>query len=482
MLPTPSTSPHDIRRLLIGGEWVDGSSSSEILSPYSGDPVGRTVCGGARDARAAVDAAATALQDPLTQDYRALLLERIASGLERRAEEAAQTICAEAGKPISAARVEVQRAISTYTIAAAHARTATGEVVPMEASEAGRGKIGFTVRVPIGVVAAITPFNFPLNLAAHKLAPALAAGCPVVLKPAAKTPLSALLLADVYVENDVPAGWLNVVIGSAREIGDVFVEDPRVKLITFTGSAKVGWDLHQRAVRKRVKLELGNVTPAIVADDADLDDAATRLARGAFGFAGQSCISVQRVFVQTSVRQEFERLFVERVEALRVGDPSDERVDVGPLISSTELQRVRSWIEEARGAGASVVTGGDVRDGVLLPTVVSDVPPDARLATDEVFGPVCTIDSFEALDEALAAANRSRYGLQAGIFTRSLTSAVRATRSLEYGAVLVNEAPTFRADQMPYGGIKDSGNAREGPAWAIKDMTEERLVVLHAPT
>jgi acyl-CoA reductase-like NAD-dependent aldehyde dehydrogenase len=363
-------------------------------------------------------------------------------------------------------------------MAAVEARNLAGDVVPMDASPAGAGKLALTLRVPIGVVGAISPFNFPFNLVAHKVAPALAAGCAVVLKPASQTPLSALLLAEIETEAGLPPGWLNVVCGPASEIGDVLVEDERVALITFTGSSGVGWKLRERAPRKRVNLELGNATPVIVAADADLDDVAARLAANAFSFAGQSCISVQRIYVERAAYDAFLERFVPRVESLVVGDPADDDTDVGPLISTDERDRVLAWLDEARSRGATMLAGGELDGELLRPTVVADAPPDARVSCEEVFGPVCTVAAYGSLDEAISLANGTRYGLQAGVFTSDLKAALRAAQQLEFGGVTINEAPTFRADQMPYGGVKDSGNTREGPAYAVREMTEERLVVL----
>ena len=416
--------------------------------------------------------------DPLPAHERAAILDRTAQLIEERAGDIARTICAEAGKPMKAARIEAARAHSTFTMAAVEARKLAGEVVPMDASPAGAAKVALTLRVPIGVVGAISPFNFPFNLVAHKVAPALAAGCAVVLKPASQTPLSALLLAELETEAGLPAGWLNVVCGPASEIGDVLVDDERVRLITFTGSSGVGWKLRERAPRKRVNLELGNATPVIVAADADLDDVATRLATHAFSFAGQSCISVQRIYVERSVYDAFLERFLPRVDALVVGDPADDATDVGPLISADERDRVLAWIDEARGRGADVLAGGEREGDLLRPTVIGNPPADAKVSCEEVFGPLCTVSPYETLDEAISLANGTRYGLQAGIFTRDVKAALRAARELEFGGVTVNEAPTFRADQMPYGGAKDSGNTREGPAYAVREMTEERLVVL----
>ncbi|HET9242989.1 MAG TPA: aldehyde dehydrogenase family protein [Gaiella sp.] len=466
------------RKLLLDGEWVETGDWVEVASPYDGTLVARVGKAGAAEARAAVDAAERAMREPLPAHKRAEILVRVAGALGKRADEAARQIAAEAGKPLKAARVEVARAMSTYTMAAVEARKLAGEMVPMDASQAGEGKLAFTQRVPLGVVGAISPFNFPLNLVAHKIAPALAAGCAVVLKPASRTPLSALLLAELEHDAGLPPGWLNVLVGPASEIGDVLVEDERVKLLTFTGSADVGWALRERAPRKRVNLELGNATPVIVEADADVDDAAARCAANAFSFAGQSCISVQRILVHEDVYDTFRASFLPRVESLVVGDPADEATDIGPLITPDDRDRVLAWIEEAEVAGATVATGGRLDGELLLPTVVERPPADSKLACDEAFGPVCTLQPYSALDEAIAVANGTRYGLQAGIFTSSIKTALEASRALEFGGVTVNEAPTFRADQMPYGGVKDSGNTREGPAWAVREMTEERLVVI----
>ncbi len=463
------------RKLLVGGEWIETGEWIEVRSPYSGDVVGRVAKAGADETRRAIDAAAEAMRDPLPAHKRAEILVKVAGYLGRRHEEVAQTICAEAGKPLKTARVEVSRAMSTYTMSAVQARTLAGDVVPMDASQAGEGKLAFTLRVPLGVVGAISPFNFPLNLVAHKIAPALAAGCAVVLKPATATPLSALLLAEMETEAGLPPGWLNVVVGPSAEIGDVLVGDERVAALTFTGSGEVGWKLKERAPRKHVALELGNATPVIVEADADVEDAAARLAGNAFSFAGQSCISVQRIYVARPVYDDFVARFLPKVEALVVGDPADETTDVGPLIDTDNRDRVLEWIAES---GGEVLTGGDLTgDGLIRPTVVASPRPDARVACDEVFGPVCMVSPYDSLDEAIDLANGTHLGLQAGIFTANVKSALAAAQRLEFGGVTVNEAPTFRADQMPYGGVKDSGNTREGPAYAVRELTEERLVV-----
>src|SRR3954468_5077276 len=466
------------RKLLLDGEWIEPAEGQEVSPPFSGEPVARVARAGAAHARRALDAAERAMSAPLPAHERAAILDRVAALLRERHDEVAQTISSEAGKPMKAARVEAERAVSTYTMAALEARSLAGKVVPMDASAAGVGKVAHTMRVPVGIVGAITPFNFPLNLVAHKIAPALAAGCAVVLKPAGQTPLSALLLGELETEAGLPPGWLNVLVGPSAEIGDVIVEDERVKLIPFTGSSGVGWKIRERAAKKRVNLELGNATPVVVEADADIEEAATKLAANAFSFAGQSCISVQRIYVQRQAYDDFISRFVPKVEALRVGDPAEEETDVGPVIDEDARERIVSWIEEATSGGATVLTGGEVVDGLLQPTVVADVKPDMKVSCQEVFGPLCTVSSYDSSDEAFALANGTEYGLQAGIFTGSIKTALSAAAALDFGGVTVNEAPTFRADQMPYGGVKESGNTKEGPHYAVREMTEERLVVL----
>ena len=466
------------RKLLLDGEWIETGEWQDVDSPYSGETVARVARAGAEHARKAIDAAERAMSSPLPAHERAAILDRVAALLKERHDEVAQTISAEAGKPMKAARVEAERAVSTYTMAAVEARRLSGEVVPMDASTAGVGKVAYTMRVPIGIVGAITPFNFPLNLVAHKVAPALAAGCAVVLKPAGHTPLSALLLGELETEAGLPPGWLNVLVGPSDEIGDVIVEDERVKLITFTGSSGVGWKIRERAVKKRVNLELGNATPVVVEADADIEEAAAKLAANAFSFAGQSCISVQRIYVKRDAYDDFVSRFVPKVQALKVGDPGEEDTDVGPVIDEDARDRIVSWVEEAKSAGATVLTGGEVVDGLLQPTVLADVTQDMKVSCQEVFGPLCTVSPYDSSEDAFELANATEYGLQAGIFTASVKTALAAAAALEFGGVTVNEAPTFRADQMPYGGVKESGNTKEGPHYAVREMTEERLVVL----
>jgi acyl-CoA reductase-like NAD-dependent aldehyde dehydrogenase len=467
------------RKLLVAGDWIETGEWQEVRSPYSGEVVGRVAKAGAEETRRAIDAAEAAMQEPLPAHKRAEILVRVAGALGRRHDEVARQISDEAGKPMKAARIEASRAMSTYTFAAVEARKLAGEIVPMDASQAGEGKLAFTLRKPIGVVGAISPFNFPLNLVAHKLAPALAAGCAVVLKPASQTPLSALLLAELETEAGLPPGWLNVVVGPASDIGDVLVEDERVKALTFTGSSGVGWALRERAPRKRVNLELGNSTPMIVEADADIEAAASATAQHGFSFAGQSCISIQRVYVQRSVYDGFVERLVPKVEQLVVGDPGDEETDVGPVIDEDARDRILEWIDEAREAGAEIVTGGDLEGDLIRPTLIANAGPELKVSCEEVFGPVVTLTPYDTLDDALDLANGTKYGLQAGIFTTNLHNALRAAEELEFGGVTINEAPTFRADQMPYGGVKESGNTREGPAYAVRELTEQHVVVVN---
>jgi acyl-CoA reductase-like NAD-dependent aldehyde dehydrogenase len=348
----------------------------------------------------------------------------------------------------------------------------------MDASPAGAGKIAFVVREPIGVVGAITPFNFPLNLVAHKLAPAIAAGCPVVLKPSERTPLSALRLAEILLAAGLPPEMLSVLPGDGEEIGGALIEEPKIALLSFTGSGPVGWKLRAAAPKKKVLLELGNASPLLVFPDADLNAAATAVARHGFSYAGQSCISVQRVLLHEAIAEVFEKALIPMVSALKIGDPLDEETDVGPMISAQERIRALAWIDEARKGGARILTGGMAEGPCVLPTVITDAPEDSKLIMQEAFAPVVVLARFSDADEAIQLANETAYGLQAGVYTANVATALKMARRLKFGAVLVNEAPTYRADSMPYGGIKESGNTREGPLYAMREMTEPKLIVL----
>jgi acyl-CoA reductase-like NAD-dependent aldehyde dehydrogenase len=452
-----------------------------VRSPYDGSLIGEVPSLSAEDVDAAVRRAKAALDAkslPLWQ--RAEILDRAAQRLAARRDEFAEVIAREAAKPIKTARVEAERAVGTFLFSAAEARKLSGEVVPVDAIAAGEGKIAFTLRVPIGVVGAIAPFNFPLNLVVHKVGPAIAAGCPVVLKPASQTPFSSIRLAEMLVaECGLPADWLQVVTGSGSVVGNALVDHRDVALITFTGSPEVGWGIRARAPRKRVGLELGNNAPVIIEPDGDWRTAAAKIQVAGFSHAGQSCISTQRVFVHRSIAADFTAALVDRVGQLRVGDPLDESTDVSALISRSERDRVVAWIEEAVAGGARVAVGGTVSDdGVLAPTVLVDVAPDMKVCAMEVFGPVVAVAAYDDVEDALRLANDSDYGLQAAIFTSNVATALQAVQELDFGGVLVNEVPTWRADQQPYGGLRNSGNTREGPAYSVKEMTEIRMVVL----
>jgi acyl-CoA reductase-like NAD-dependent aldehyde dehydrogenase len=451
----------------------------DVTSPYDGRHLGDVPSHGSDHVHACIGAAQQALIDGATEPHeRAGVLERSVVLLKARAERFARCISDEAGKPISIARAEVERAVDTLRYSAIEARTLAGQVVPMSGSAAGAGTIGFTMRHPVGVVAAITPFNFPLNLVCHKLGPAIAAGCPVVHKPASSTPLTSVLLHELLVEAGQPADQLHLVTGSGREVGDALAVDPRVRHVSFTGSAEVGWQLPKRVHRARVSLELGNSTPLIVFDDADLDSAVAAAARFGYAFAGQSCIAVQRLLVERSRYDEA----VERMEAavreVRFGDPADEQVACGPVIDEGARDQVLGRIEEAVGAGARLVVGGAHDGNVIEPTLLVDVDPRLDVSCAELFGPAVVMTPFDDEDHAVQLANGTPYGLQAGVYTADLGRAIRLAERLEFGGITVNVAPTFRSDQMPYGGSKDSGNTKEGPSWAVRELTEERLVLL----
>jgi acyl-CoA reductase-like NAD-dependent aldehyde dehydrogenase len=466
-------------KLYVAGGWIETGEWSEVKAPYDGTLIGRVPKGDAGLVDRATDAAAEAfLAGGFPAYERAAFLDRAAELVRQREDDLTMAIAAEAGKPVKTARVEAQRCVSTMQFAAVAARTLTGHTVPMEAGAAGEGKLGIVIRVPYGVVGAISPFNFPLNLVAHKIGPAIAAGNAIVLKPAGQTPISAIKLAEIFYDAGLPENWLQVVCGSGSEVGNAIVEDDRIGAITFTGSAEVGWGIRSKAPHKKVNLELGSNAPLIVNDDGDWETAADKAQLHAYSHAGQSCISVQRILVHEAVADRFTERFVNNVESLVTGDPMDENTDVGPVISTGDRDRVKEWIDEAAAKGGEVLTGGELvdEDRCVAPTVIRGEPRECHTWKDEIFGPVATIHTFKRFEEALEMANDSRYGLQAGVFTRDVGNAKKAGETLEFGGVLINEVPTFRTDQMPYGGVKDSGNTREGPHYTVRELTEERLV------
>jgi acyl-CoA reductase-like NAD-dependent aldehyde dehydrogenase len=470
----------DPRPFLIGGLWRQGETSVPVNNPFTGERLATVSYASSSDAEAATQStvAAAAVMGALPSHARYQLLQKIASAIHDRREGFARLIVAEAGKPIADAKREVSRAVQTFTIAAEEAKRIPGEVIPLDWTPGTDSHLGILRRVPIGSVLGITPFNFPLNLVAHKVAPALAAGNAILIKPAPQAPLTALLLGEVALEAGLPPGALNI-LPCDNTVAEQLVVDPRFKLLSFTGSASVGWRLKAKCGKKKVVLELGGNAGVIVEPDADLEFAAQRCAAGGFGYAGQTCISVQRIFVHHSIAAIFTEKLLAQVARLKAGDPSDEATVVGPLIDQAAAQRVEAWIGEAVSQGASVLLGGKRRGSVMEATVLAQVTPAMKVSCQEVFGPVVTVTPYRHFNEAIAALNQSDYGLQAGVFTQDVNAIFHAFRQLEVGAVLANEIPTFRADHMPYGGVKDSGIGREGVQAAMEDMTEPRMLVLN---
>jgi len=463
----------------IGAELRDSGHVETVVNPYDGSPVGEICAGSDADMDDAIAAAAAAfaVTRHLPAHRRAAVCEAVARRLEARAEEFARLMVRESGKPIRFARAEVARAVVTFNLGAQEARAQTGEVLPVDIDPRGEGRLCLYTRVPRGPVAAISPFNFPLNLVAHKLAPMVAVGASGVLKPPPQSPLTGHALAEILVESGWPAEALSVV-HCQESTAQRMVEDPRMAVLSFTGSDVVGWKLKALAGKKQVLLELGGNAPCILDESVDLDQIFPAILQGAWGQAGQVCIKVQRLLVHRSLHDEFLARFVAETEGLAVGDPMDEATVVGPLIEKKHVTRVLDWIAEALEGGARLHCGGRSEGQVVLPTILTRVTPQMRVCKDEVFGPVTVVESFETFDEALALANQSRFGLQAGVFTRDLGRALQAHRELEYGGVIVNDVPTFRVDNFPYGGAKDSGFGREGVHFAAMEMTEPKTLVL----
>lgn len=466
-------------KFFLAGEWIESGEWDEITNPYDGGSVGRVALADEEHLESAVQAAQRAFEETRFHSAfrRAAALDGIVDGLTAREDEVAEMITRESGKPIRYSRGEVARAISTFTIAREEARRIGGEVLPLDITERTEGHFGFVTRVPIGPISAISPFNFPLNLVAHKVAPALACGNPIILKPPHQTPLTSLLLAEIVEEAEVVPGSFSVLpLPIAKAEG--LIIDERFKMLSFTGSARVGWELKAKAGKKRVALELGGNAAAIVHSDADVDWAAERCAVGGFAFAGQVCISVQRIFVHRPIWEAFIERFLDRVRALRTGDPMDPETEVGPMIDEGAAKRAESWLEEAREGGAKILTGGTRQGNTIEPTVLTEVTPEMKVSCEEVFAPIKSLIPYDEFPEAVRGVDESRYGLQAGLFTRDVGRIEYAYNHLEVGGLIVNDYPTFRVDNMPYGGVKDSGLGREGVKYAIQEMTELRLLVL----
>ncbi len=474
-----STSTTGVYSFYLAGQWLTTPQTVDVISPYDGRVIGRVSMAQPEHLERAIQASAEAFAETrkLPAFERQKALAKVASELTGRAEEFAQCISAEAGKPIRTARGEVERAAFTFKYAAEETTRLQGELLPLDVMPAGAQRLGMLRRFPLGPVAAITPFNFPLNLVAHKLAPAMAAGCTMVLKPATKTPMVALMLADVVARSGYPQGAVSI-LPMTNQTAAPLIEDERFKLLTFTGSSAVGWSLKARAGKKKVALELGGNAGCIVHSDADLDKAVARCVTGGFAYAGQSCISVQRILVERSVFEQFAGKLTEAAQQLRTGDPFDDRTDVGPMIQLADAERAEQWIAEAVREGAKVLCGGTRNGSVLAPTVLTGTTEKQRVNCQEIFAPVVTVEAYDDFGKAIAQVNRSPFGLQAGVFTRDVGRLLRAYDELEVGAVIGGDVPTFRIDSMPYGGVKDSGSGREGLRYAMEEMTEPRLLVI----
>ncbi|MED4203887.1 aldehyde dehydrogenase family protein [Neobacillus mesonae] len=468
------------KHLFINGVDVEAAEYAPLYSPYSGEKIADIAMADEELTREAIKAAEAGFQviSKMPAYKRAAILEKVAKLLEERLEEAATVISRESAKPIVFAKGEVSRTIETYKFAAEEAKRIHGETIPFDASPGGVGRIGYTTRKPIGVIGAITPFNFPMNLVAHKVGPAVASGNSIVLKPASQTPLTALYIAQLFKEAGLPDGVLNVVTGAGSVVGEEIIRDHRVAMITFTGSPGVGIAIRNKAGLKRTTLELGSNAAVILDKDTNVDSVVDRHVTGAFSNQGQVCISLQRVYAHEDVYEEFVEKFAAKAKELKIGDPLDPETYISALISKKETERALGWIEEAKQNGAVVVTGGKLTaDGVLEPTIITNVDPKQKVSCQEVFAPVVIVNKVSSVEEAIDYVNDSRYGLQAGVYTKNVDKALFASEILEVGAVMINDIPTFRVDHMPYGGVKESGTGREGIKYAVEEMTELKLVV-----
>ena len=466
--------------LWINGQWKNAKETYELKSPYSGEVIAKVAKASISDVEQAIEGAQEAFQTfkKTTAYERAEILYKVVDIMRQRKAELAEILALEAGKPISAGLTEIERTIATYQFAAEGAKQAMGETVPMDAAPGAGDRIGWTKREPLGVISAITPFNFPFNLVAHKLGPAFAVGNTVVLKPATQTPLSSIVMAEIFQQAGLPEGALQIVTGSGGELSDTLVTHPYVKKVTFTGSGKVGLGIKEKIGLRKITLELGSNAAVIVEPSTPIDKIIQRCVGGAFNFAGQVCISLQRIYVHASIIDEFTKAFVAETEKLVVGDPLDKNTDVSAMINAGEVERIRQWIEEAEAQGAIVATGGTFTERTLTPTVMTNVTANMKVVCQETFAPIVSIVSYETLDDAIRLVNESELGLNAGIYTNVLPDALRAADELQVGAVIINDIPTFRVDNMPYGGVKMSGYGREGIKWAIEEMTDMKFITM----
>lgn len=467
------------KKMYINGEWVEGQQFADLYSPHTKDLVAQIPQATAEqvdEAIVAADVAKTEMAN-LTALERAEILEHIAELFKENRQRAAEIISLEGAKPIKFALAEIDRTIETYKFAAEEAKRLTGEMIPMDAAKGGAGRFGYTIQEPIGVIGAITPFNFPQNLVAHKVGPAIAAGNTIVLKPASQTPLSALFLAELIAQTKLPKGAFNLVTGGGRIVGDALVTSNKVKMITFTGSPAVGIGIRNKAGLKRVALELGSNAGLIIDRDSNIDEIVTKCVIGAFSNQGQVCISIQRIYVMEEEANEFIQKFVEATKKLKVGNPLHADTDIAAMIHSDEQVRAQNWVNEAIANGAEVLTGGTIIDNVFAPTILQNVAATSKVSCQEVFAPIVSVNVITTIEEGIAAINDSNYGLQAGIFTKDIATAFKAAKELEVGGVMINDIPTYRVDQMPYGGVKESGTGKEGLKYAIHEMTESKLIV-----
>ncbi|NOY76302.1 MAG: aldehyde dehydrogenase family protein [Calditrichaeota bacterium] len=466
--------------MLINGEWLSSDEKFEVKSPYSGEILGAVPKANKEDVSRAVQSAKEAFKvmSEMPAHRRAEILERMSDLIAEHREEIARTIAQESGKAWKYAIGEANRARETFKFAAEEAKQIHGETIPMDASTGGEGRLGFFLRFPIGVIGAIPPFNFPINLAAHKVAPAIASGNTVVLKPSSYTPLTAIKMGELLLEAGLPAGALNIIFGPGSTVGGWLVTHPDLAMVTFTGSPPVGKWIKNHSDFKKVTLELGSNSASIVDEDADLEWAVKRNVVGAYANSGQVCISVQRIYVHENIWDNFVDAFVTETRKQVVGDPLDPACDVGPMISELEAERAEAWVKEAVAQGAKILTGGTREGAMFQPTVLTDVTPEMKVMQDEVFAPVVSLSRFRKFEDAVAQVNESRYGLQAGVFTKNTTHMMLAIRKINVGGVMINDYPTFRVDQMPYGGNKQSGLGREGLKYAIEEMTNPRMIVI----
>jgi acyl-CoA reductase-like NAD-dependent aldehyde dehydrogenase len=470
-------------KLLINGKWEESRDKREIKSPYDQSVVGVVHFAAKNQVEKALSAADEAFKETkkLSSFERSRALEKVSSEIEKRKEELAKSITLQGGKTIKASRIEVERAVNTFKIASEEAKRIGGEMIPLDLSLQTKERWGIVRRFPIGVISAITPFNFPLNLVAHKVAPALAAGNAIVLRPSSQVPITSILLGEIINDTDYPAGGLNIV-PSGYEAAEILLTDDRVKKVTFTGSPAIGWELKKKAYKKKVTLELGGNAAVVIEPDADLEYALPRIILGSFSYSGQICISIQRIFLQEKIYDRFMADFIQATKKLKMGDPLKEETDVGPMINEEAAAKTEEWIGEAVEKGARIVCGGK-RDGVMFePTVLENVKPELRISWLEAFAPVVVVYPYKDFEEALKGVNYSIYGLQAGIFTKDLKKAFQAFEVLDVGGVIINDIPTFRIDHMPYGGVKESGFGREGLKYAIEEMTEIKLMALNLKT